>query len=111
MFLRNFLSILPWLLVIVCVEQAALFCSKEYANGRHWCFLLFCALGYAIVGFVVTMALKHQRNNIGILNNLWNICSTIAAFAIGIMIFSEPNWNVKRVLAVILGVIVLIFAA
>ncbi|AMQ10622.1 hypothetical protein [Brazilian marseillevirus] len=108
---ENFLSIFPWLLAIVFLEQIALFCSKEYAGGEHWCFLLLCAFGYALVGIVVTMALKYQRNNVGALNNLWNICSTIAAFAIGILIFREPNWTVKRVLAVILGVLVLVFAA
>ncbi|ALX27415.1 hypothetical protein GMAR_ORF40 [Golden Marseillevirus] len=108
---QNFLKILPWLLLIVFVEQLALFCSKEFAGGRHWCFLIFCMLGYALVGLVVTLALKYQKNNIGVLNNLWNICSTIFAFALGILLFSEPNWNPKRVLAVVVGVFVLVLAA
>nr|WQM87024.1 small membrane protein [Marseillevirus cajuinensis] len=106
---HNFVVVLPWLLAIVVLEQLSFVCAKNYAGGKSWCFLVLAGLVYALVGIVFSLALK-AHDNLGMMNLMWNILSTIFAFALGIIIFKEGNLGFRKTMALVLGVFVLILA-
>ncbi|ADB03906.1 small membrane protein [Cannes 8 virus] len=106
---HNFVVVLPWLLAIVILEQLSFVCAKNYAGGKSWCFLVMAGVVYAAVGIVFALALK-AHDNLGMMNLMWNIISTIFAFALGIIIFKEQNLGARKIIALVLGVFVLILA-
>ncbi|BAU80031.1 small membrane protein [Tokyovirus A1] len=106
---HNFVVVLPWLLAIVVLEQLSFVCAKSYAGGKSWCFLVLAGVVYSAVGIVFALALK-AHDNLGMLNLMWNILSTIFAFALGIIIFKEANLSTRKIVALVLGVVVLVLA-
>lgn len=108
-FISRFITILPWLALLVLVEQFALFGAKAYVSGgsKNWIYLTMAILGYALVGFLFVQLLS-KRDNLGIANSAWNVFSTILALAVGVIIFKEDNLNPKTLLGVAFGVACLV---
>jgi multidrug transporter EmrE-like cation transporter len=107
----RFVRILPWLVVLVLVEQLALCSAKAYvSNESNKLWLISAVVSYGMVGYIFTRALM-TKDNLGQLNTLWNIFSTVLAFAFGIIIFKERNFTPRILIGVALAVCALALVA
>ena len=78
------------LAITVFTEAIALYAIQAYAKTTQRKYLYTCM---AIYGFFMPFMLYHMLKfeDIGMVNFLWNIFSTMSGFLIGVMLFQEKT--------------------
>jgi multidrug transporter EmrE-like cation transporter len=89
-------------LMIAC-ESLALYSVQKYSKTNQKIFIVISMLVYGIcIPLLLVKLLKYK--GVGMINFLWNIFSTIAGFAIGIMLFQERVGSLQLI-GVMLGIL------
>lgn len=97
-------KLLPWLLALVLVEQVGLYGATAYATGGDNAYLVLSMAAYMAVGWLVTRVLR-IRDDVGMVNLIWNVFSTLLALLMGALLFGETLTTWKQTLGVCLGVV------
>jgi hypothetical protein len=95
-----------WLFALILTEQVALYGATAYIDGgshNPW-YAAQAIIGYAVVAMFLIKALSLAHGDIGGLNMIWNVFSTILAFAMGILFFAAPVGDARRWVGAALGI-------
>lgn len=89
--------------VIIACESVALYSLQKYSKTNKKVFLILSMIVYGVtIPLLLSKLLKYK--GVGIVNFLWNIFSTLAGFAIGIMLFQERVASLQWI-GVFLGIL------
>jgi len=98
--MKEKLIIFFWLLLIVTAENFALyFIRKEYAESNYVYLKYGCIIYGLVIPYLLLKTLKYD--DIGMVNFMWNVFSTISGFLIGYYLFGEKITKTQ-----IIGVII-----
>ncbi len=77
------------ILILVIFESIAFYyISKHHQNKNKWLLIMPMLIYGIVVANMLSQSLNYGRG-IGTINFIWNCCSTITAFLIGIFMFGE----------------------
>jgi hypothetical protein len=98
-------DVLPWLVALIVVEQVALYGATSFVNGgqRDYTYLVIAVASYVAVALIFVKALS-VRDELGQLNTMWNVASTVLALAMGILLFGEGFGGWRHWTGALLGV-------
>jgi len=92
---KNSCKMWGWLLLLISVEVTTWFFLKKYyitENNKNLFLGIFLSI-YILIPFILIKLVKYE--GIGILNMVWNICSTTLVIILGYYIFNEKINNIQ----------------
>jgi multidrug transporter EmrE-like cation transporter len=90
--MSNLLTVAGWMVLLTLIESVAL---TLLHIGGLW--QTIAASAIFAVGVVPLLSKVLQYDGIGIVNFVWNVCSTVLMFAIGMIFFSEKVTRLKTI--------------
>ncbi len=86
---KDMIKIFSWLAVLVFFEFWALYFVQKSQKVEDKRYLIFTMLLYGIPVSLLLYKLLDFKTNIGIVNFLWNVCSTLSGIFIACYLFKE----------------------
>lgn len=90
------------LLVVASETFAWVFIERWSLFPNNYWNYLFAIVGYAAVIYFITKMLRFNKG-LGVTNAIWNVFSTIAIAALGILLFSE-KYSIAMIIGIFLGI-------
>jgi len=97
-----YLYIIILVILLTAIESFSQYNLKLFNKSNSIYYFLIGALSYVIISAMLSYLFGFEK--MGIVNNLWNVCSSISIVIIGYLFFKEKLSTVQLI-GVILGIL------
>ena len=96
-----YLYILIFVILLTLIEACSQYNLKLFNKSNNMQYFVIGAIGYVIISAIISYLFGFEK--MGIVNNLWNVCSSIFIVIVGYLFFSEKLSTVQ-IIGVVFGV-------
>ncbi len=97
-----YLYIIILVILLTSIESFSQYNLKLFNKSKSIQYFLLGALGYVIISAMLSYLFGFEK--MGIVNNMWNVCSSISIVLVGYLFFKE-KLNTAQTIGVVLGVL------